>query len=70
MATAPPDPHPDSLPTGPEETPEQSAPDGDDGRESVEDIPTSRLDATLFGSSYGFNGRTIGSPDRDERRAE
>lgn len=41
MASAPPDPHPDSPPTGPDEIPEQLPPAGDDGRESVEDIPAS-----------------------------
>ncbi|CAH0355124.1 hypothetical protein SPH9361_03264 [Sphingobium sp. CECT 9361] len=41
MASAPPDPHPDSLPSGSDETPEQLAPADDDGRESVEDIPAS-----------------------------
>jgi hypothetical protein len=39
MASAPPDPHPDSLPTGPEQIPEQVPFPDDDGRESVEDVP-------------------------------
>lgn len=39
MASAPPDPHPDSPPTGPDQEPEQVPPPGDDGRESVEDMP-------------------------------
>lgn len=40
MASAPPDPHPDSPPTGPSEAPEQLSPQPDnDGRESVEDVP-------------------------------
>ncbi|ALJ15482.1 hypothetical protein LH19_21635 [Sphingopyxis macrogoltabida] len=39
MASAPPDPHPDSLPTGPEQIPEQVPLPGDDGRESIEDVP-------------------------------
>ncbi len=40
MASAPPDPHPDSPPTGPSEAPDQLSPQPDnDGRESVEDVP-------------------------------
>jgi len=39
MANAPPDPHPDSLPTGPEQVPEQVPLPDDDGRESVDDVP-------------------------------
>ncbi|MCW1432438.1 hypothetical protein OLX23_25310 [Novosphingobium sp. JCM 18896] len=42
MASAPPDPHPDSPPAGPEETPDQLPEKPDyDGRESVEDLPAS-----------------------------
>lgn len=39
MASAPPDPHPDSPPNGTDETPEQAPPFDDGGRESVEDVP-------------------------------
>jgi hypothetical protein len=38
-ATAPPDPHPDSPPAGPEETPDQVTPETEPGRENVEDVP-------------------------------
>lgn len=39
MASSPPDPHPDSLPKGPETDPEQLPKPDDDGRESVESVP-------------------------------
>jgi hypothetical protein len=38
MASTP-DPHPDSIPGGPSESPEQVSPADDHGRESVEDTP-------------------------------
>ena len=41
-ATTPPDPHPDSPPTGPEETPDQATPETEPGRENVEDVPGER----------------------------
>lgn len=40
MASAPPDPHPDSPPNGPDQSPEQLPRPDDDGRESVEDVPS------------------------------
>lgn len=39
MASAPPDPHPDSPPRGPDQSPEKLPRPDDDGRESVEDVP-------------------------------
>lgn len=39
MATAPPDPAPDSPPNGPAEHPDQLTPAGGPRRESVEDLP-------------------------------
>lgn len=38
MASAPPDPHPDSIPGGDDQTPEQPPKPHDDGRQSVEDM--------------------------------
>ncbi len=43
MASTPPDPHPDSPPTGPVEVPEQADPEGDDGRENIEDVPERKV---------------------------
>ena len=39
MASAPPDPHPDSVPDGDDQNPEQPARPDEDGRDSVEDTP-------------------------------
>jgi hypothetical protein len=36
-----PDPHPDSFPGGPSDSPEQVSPQSEPGRESVEDTPGS-----------------------------
>ena len=38
MASAPPDPHPDSPPRGPAETPDQLTPETEPDRESIVDV--------------------------------
>jgi len=56
MTATTPDSHPDSLPSGPSEDVEQVSPNGDPGRESVEDTPDS---TDSGGASYGTHD---GSP--------
>ena len=58
-----PDAHPDSIPSGPSDDPERVSPDGDPGRETVEE-PSPMEDPGSDGGTSGTGG-TNHPQDRD-----
>jgi len=64
MASTP-DAHPDSIPTGPSDSPEQVSPPGRGGHEDVEGVPDDISDTDTPGMDGGTAGTGGTNPNQD-----